>query len=265
MYRSGIPTDTICSFKPMHEQHASFSSRGEKIMKSNLFLFARLAIVIMIAGGIIVFLTTSVKNNGITTETVVETQMTDVQATKEELKEGFFAEDGYVRQYEDGDVFWEWQIEDLSEDAKIIVMNSSMQYICVQEGHKVWLINGRDNAQLIAENGEAFSYPFFEGDADGYIEVEDGVLYFQRLYPFDKEGRTDQDELVDGVEEIIGHRGFVRDGKYWLLGGDALDWEVADAPVFELGDNPIIRRDLERLRDNDITIGDFNKKYAIDP
>lgn len=232
--------------------------------KSNLV--ARLAIVIMIAlGGIIVFLTTSVKNNGITTETVVETQMTDVQATKEELKEGFFAEDGYVRQYEDGDVFWEWQIEDLSEDAKIIVMNSCMQYICVQEGHKVWLINGRDNAQLIAENGEAFSYPFFEGDADGYIEVEDGVLYFQRLYPFDKEGRTDQVELVDGVEEIIGHRGFVRDGKYWFLGGDALDWEVADAPVFELGDNPIIRRDLERLRDNDMTIGDFNKKYAIDP
>lgn len=233
--------------------------------KSNLV--ARLAIVIMIAlGGIIVFLTTSVKNNGINaTETVVETQMTDVQATKEELKEGFFAEDGYVRQYEDGDIFWEWQIEDLSEDAKIIVMNSCMQYICVQEGHKVWLINGRDNAQLIAENGEAFSYPFFEGDADGYIEVEDGVLYFQRLYPFDKEGRTDQVELVDGVEEIIGHRGFIRDGKYWLLGGDALDWEVADAPVFELGDNPIIRRDLERLRDNDITIGDFNKKYAIDP
>ena len=161
--------------------------------KSNLV--ARLAIVIMIAlGGIIVFLTTLlVKNNGINaTETVVETQMTDVQATKEELKEGFFAEDGYVRQYEDGDVFWEWQIEDLSEDAKIIVMNSSMQYICVQEGHKVWLINGRDNAQLIAENGEAFSYPFFEGDADGYIEAEDGVLYFQRLYPFDKEGQPDQ-------------------------------------------------------------------------
>lgn len=234
--------------------------------KSNLV--ARLAIVIMIAlGGIIVFLTTLlVKNNGINaTETVVETQMTDVQATKEELKEGFFAEDGYVRQYEDGDVFWEWQIEDLSEDAKIIVMNSSMQYICVQEGHKVWLINGRDNAQLIAENGEAFSYPFFEGDADGYIEVEDGVLYFQRLYPFDKEGQPDQVELVDGVEEIIGHRGFVRDGKYWFLGGDALDWEVADAPVFELGDSPIIRRDLERLRDNDMTIGDFNKKYAIDP
>ena len=233
--------------------------------KSNLV--ARLAIVIMIAlGGIIVFLTTLlVKNNGINATTVVETQMTDVQATKEELKEGFFAEDGYVRQYEDGDVFWEWQIEDLSEDAKIIVMNSSMQYICVQEGHKVWLINGRDNAQLIAENGEAFSYPFFEGDADGYIEVEDGVLYFQRLYPFDKEGQPDQVELVDGVEEIIGHRGFVRDGKYWFLGGDALDWEVADAPVFELGDNPIIRRDLERLRDNDITIGDFNKKYAIDP
>lgn len=234
--------------------------------KSNLV--ARLAIVIMIAlGGIIVFLTTLlVKNNGINaTETVVETQMTDVQATKEELKEGFFAEDGYVRQYEDGDVFWEWQIEDLSEDAKIIVMNSSMQYICVQEGHKVWLINGRDNAQLIAENGEAFSYPFFEGDADGYIEVEDGVLYFQRLYPFDKEGQPDQVELVDGVEEIIGHRGFVRDGKYWFLGGDALDWEVADVPVFELGDNPIIRRDLERLRDNDMTIGDFNKKYAIDP
>ena len=232
--------------------------------KSNLV--ARLAIVIMIAlGGIIVF-PTLVKNNGINaTETVVETQMTDVQATKEELKEGFFAEDGYVRQYEDGDVFWEWQIEDLSEDAKIIIMNSSMQYICVQEGHKVWLINGRDNAQLIAENGEAFSYPFFEGDADGYIEVEDGVLYFQRLYPFDKEGRPDQVELVDGVEEIIGHRGFVRDGKYWFLGGDALDWEVADAPVFELGDNPIIRRDLERLRDNDMTIGDFNKKYAIDP
>ena len=240
-----------------------FLREVKKIMKSNLFLFARLAIVIMIAGGIIVFLTTTVKNNGI--NTVVETQMTDVQATKEELKEGFFAEDGYVRQYEDGDVFWEWQIEDLSEDAKIIVMNSSMQYICVQEGHKVWLINGRDNAQLIAENGEAFSYPFFEGDADGYIEVEDGVLYFQRLYPFDKEGRTDQVELVDGVEEIIGHRGFVRDGKYWFLGGDALDWEVADAPVFELGDNPIIRRDLERLRDNDITIGDFNKKYAIGP
>lgn len=234
-------------------------------MKSNLFLFARLAIVIMIAGGIIVFLTTSVKNNGINAETVVETQMTDVQATKEELKEGFFAEDGYVRRYEDGDVFWEWQIEDLSEDAKIIVMNSSMQYICVQEGHKVWLINGRDNAQLIAENGEAFSYPFFEGDADGYIEVEDGVLYFQRLYPFDKEGQPDQVELVDGVEEIIGHRGFVRDGKYWFLGGDALDWEVADVPVFELGDNPIIRRDLERLRDNDMAIGDFNKKYAIDP
>ena len=234
--------------------------------KSNLV--ARLAIVIMIAlGGIIVFLTTLlVKNNGINaTETVVETQMTDVQATKEELKEGFFAEDGYVRQYEDGDVFWEWQIEDLSEDAKIIVMNSSMQYICVQEGHKVWLINGRDNAQLIAENGEAFSYPFFEGDADGYIEVEDGVLYFQRLYPFDKEGQPDQVELVDGVEEIIGHRGFVRDGKYWFLGGDALDWEVADVPVFELGDNSIIRRDLERLRDNDMTIGDFNKKYAIDP
>ena len=234
--------------------------------KSNLV--ARLAIVIMIAlGGIIVFLTTLlVKNNGINaTETVVETQMTDVQATKEELKEGFFAEDGYVRQYEDGDVFWEWQIEDLSEDAKIIVMNSSMQYICVQEGHKVWLINGRDNAQLIAENGEAFSYPFFEGDADGYIEVKDGVLYFQRLYPFDKEGQPDQVELVDGVEEIIGHRGFVRDGKYWFLGGDALDWEVADAPVFELGDNPIIRRDLERLRDNDMAIGDFNKKYAIDP
>ena len=234
--------------------------------KSNLV--ARLAIVIMIAlGGIIVFLTTLlVKNNGINaTETVVETQMTDVQATKEELKEGFFAEDGYVRQYEDGDVFWEWQIEDLSEDAKIIVMNSSMQYICVQEGHKVWLINGRDNAQLIAENGEAFSYPFFEGDADGYIEVEDGVLYFQRLYPFDKEGQPDQVELVDGVEEIIGHCGFVRDGKYWFLGGDALDWEVADVPVFELGDNPIIRRDLERLRDNDMTIGDFNKKYAIDP
>ena len=231
--------------------------------KSNLVLITRLVIVIMIAGGIIVFLTTL---NGINaTETVVETQMTDVQATKEELKEGFFAEDGYVRQYEDGDVFWEWQIEDLSEDAKIIVMNSSMQYICVQEGHKVWLINGRDNAQLIAENGEAFSYPFFEGDADGYIEVEDGVLYFQRLYPFDKEGRPDQVELVDGVEEIIGHRGFVRDGKYWFLGGDALDWEVADAPVFELGDNPIIRRDLERLRDNDMTIGDFNKKYAIDP
>lgn len=231
--------------------------------KSNLVLITRLAIVIMIAGGIIVFLTTL---NGINaTETVVETQMTDVQATKEELKEGFFAEDGYVRQYEDGDVFWEWQIEDLSEDAKIIVMNSSMQYICVQEGHKVWLINGRDNAQLIAENGEAFSYPFFEGDADGYIEVEDGVLYFQRLYPFDKEGQPDQVELVDGVEEIIGHRGFVRDGKYWFLGGDALDWEVADAPVFELGDNPIIRRDLERLRDNDMTIGDFNKKYAIDP
>ena len=230
--------------------------------KSNLV--ARLAIVIMIAlGGIIVFLTT-VKNNGINA-TEVETQMTDVQATKEELKEGFFAEDGYVRQYEDGDVFWEWQIEDLSEDAKIIVMNSSMQYICVQEGHKVWLINGRDNAQLIAENGEAFSYPFFEGDADGYIEVENGVLYFQRLYPFDKEGQPDQVELVDGVEEIIGHRGFVRDGKYWFLGGDALDWEVADAPVFELGDNPIIRRDLERLRDNDMTIGDFNKKYAIDP
>ena len=230
--------------------------------KSNLVLM----IVIMIAGGIIVFLTTSVKNNGINaTETVVEAQMTDVQATKEELKEGFFAEDGYVRQYEDGDVFWEWQIEDLSEDAKIIVMNSSMQYICVQEGHKVWLINGRDNAQLIAENGEAFSYPFFEGDADGYIEVEDGVLYFQRLYPFDKEGQPDQVELVDGVEEIIGHRGFVRDGKYWFLGGDALDWEVADAPVFELGDNPIIRRDLERLRDNDMTIGDFNKKYAINP
>ncbi len=230
--------------------------------KSNLV--ARLAIVIMIAlGGIIVFLTTLlVKNNG---KTVVETQMTDVQATKEELKEGFFAEDGYVRQYEDGDVFWEWQIEDLSEDAKIIVMNSSMQYICVQEGHKVWLINGRDNAQLIAENGEAFSYPFFEGDADGYIEVEDGVLYFRRLYPFDKEGQPDQVELVDGVEEIIGHRGFVRDGKYWFLGGDALDWEVADAPVFELGDNPIIRRDLERLRDNDMTIGDFNKKYAIGP
>lgn len=229
--------------------------------KSNLV--ARLAIVIMIAlGGIIVFLTT-VKNNGI--NTVVETQMTDVQATKEELKEGFFAEDGYARQYEDGDVFWEWQIEDLSEDAKIIVMNSSMQYICVQEGHKVWLINGRDNAQLIAENGEAFSYPFFEGDADGYIEVEDGVLYFQRLYPFDKEGQPDQVELVDGVEEIIGHRGFVRDGKYWFLGGDALDWEVADAPVFELGDSPIIRRDLERLRDNDMTIGDFNKKYAINP
>ena len=234
--------------------------------KSNLV--ARLAIVIMIAlGGIIVFLTTLlVKNNGINaTETVVETQMTDVQATKEELKEGFFAEDGYVRQYEDGDVFWEWQIEDLSEDAKIIVMNSSMQYICVQEGHKVWLINGRDNAQLIAENGEAFSYPFFEGDADGYIKVEDGVLYFQRLYPFDKEGQPDQVELVDGVEEIIGHRGFVRDGKYWFLGGDALDWEVADVPVFELGDNPIIRRDLERLCDNDMTIGDFNKKYAIDP
>ena len=234
--------------------------------KSNLV--ARLAIVIMIAlGGIIVFLTTLlVKNNGINaTETVVETQMTDVQATKEELKEGFFAEDGYVRQYEDGDVFWEWQIEDLSEDAKIIVMNSSMQYICVQEGHKVWLINGRDNAQLIAENGEAFSYPFFEGDADGYIEAEEGVLYFQRLYPFDKEGQPDQVELVDGVEEIIGHRGFVRDGKYWFLGGDALDWEVADVPVFELGDNPIIRRDLERLRDNDMTIGDFNKKYAIDP
>ena len=234
--------------------------------KSNLV--ARLAIVIMIAlGGIIVFLTTLlVKNNGINaTETVVETQMTDVQSTKEELKEGFFSEDGYVRQYEDGDVFWEWQIEDLSEDAKIIVMNSSMQYICVQEGHKVWLINGRDNAQLIAENGEAFSYPFFEGDADGYIKVEDGVLYFQRLYPFDKEGQPDQVELVDGVEEIIGHRGFVRDGKYWFLGGDALDWEVADVPVFELGDNPIIRRDLERLRDNDMTIGDFNKKYAIDP
>ena len=231
--------------------------------KSNLVLITRLAIVIMIAGGIIVFLTTL---NGINaTETVVETQMTDVQATKEELKEGFFAEDGYVRQYEDGDVFWEWQIEDLSEDAKIIVMNSSMQYICVQEGHKVWLINGRDNAQLIAENGEAFSYPFFEGDADGYIEVEDGVLYFQRLYPFDKEGQPDQVELVDGVEEIIGHRGFVRDGKYWFLGGDALDWEVADGPVFELGDNPIIRRDLERLRDNDMAIGDFNKKYAIDP
>ena len=233
--------------------------------KSNLV--ARFAIVIMIAlGGIIVFLTTSVKNNGINaTETVVETQTTDVQSTIEELKEGFFAEDGYVRQYEDGDVFWEWQIEDLSEDAKIIVMNSSMQYICVQEGHKVWLINGRDNAQLIAENGEAFSYPFFEGDADGYIKVEDGVLYFQRLYPFDKEGQPDQVELVDGVEEIIGHRGFVRDGKYWFLGGDALDWEVADVPVFELGDNPIIRRDLERLCDNDMTIGDFNKKYAIDP
>lgn len=230
--------------------------------KSNLVLITRLAIVIMIAGGIIVFLTTL---NGINaTETVVETQMTDVQATKEELKEGFFAEDGYVRQYEDGDVFWEWQIEDLSEDSKIIVMNSSMQYICVQEGHKVWLINGRDNAQLIAENGEAFSYPFFEGDADGYIEVEDGVLYFQRLYPFDKEGQPDQVELVDGVEEIIGHRGFVRDGKYWFLGGDALDWEVANAPVFELGDNPIIRRDLERLRDNNMAIGDFNKKYAID-
>ena len=229
--------------------------------KSNLVLITRLAIVIMIAGGIIVFLTTL---NGINA-TETETQMTDVQATKEELKEGFFAEDGYVRQYEDGDVFWEWQIEDLSEDAKIIVMNSSMQYICVQEGHKVWLINGRDNAQLIAENGEAFSYPFFEGDADGYIEVEDGVLYFQRLYPFDKEGQPDQVELVDGVEEIIGHRGFVRDGKYWFLGGDALDWEVADAPVFELGDNPIIRRDLERLRDNDMTIGDFNKKYAIGP
>ena len=231
--------------------------------KSNLD--SRLAIVIMIAfAGIIVFLTTA-KNNSLNATTVVETQMTDVQATKEELKEGFFAEDGYVRQYEDGDVFWEWQIEDLSEDAKIIVMNSSMQYICVQEGHKVWLINGRDNAQLIAENGEAFSYPFFEGDADGYIEVEDGVLYFQRLYPFDKEGQPDQVELVDGVEEIIGHRGFVRDGKYWFLGGDALDWEVADAPVFELGDNPIIRRDLERLRDNDMTIGDFNKKYAINP
>ena len=231
--------------------------------KSNLD--SRLAIVIMIAfAGIIVFLTTA-KNNSLNATTVVETQMTDVQATKEELKEGFFAEDGYVRQYEDGDVFWEWQIEDLSEDAKIIVMNSSMQYICVQEGHKVWLINGRDNAQLIAENGEAFSYPFFEGDADGYIEVEDGVLYFQRLYPFDKEGQPDQVELVDGVEEIIGHRGFVRDGKYWFLGGDALDWEVADAPVFELGDNPIIRRDLERLRDNDMAIGDFNKKYAINP
>ena len=241
----------------MHEQHASFSSEVKNNEKKQL----RDRNHDSIRGN-----NCFPDNIGINaTETVVETQMTDVQATKEELKEGFFAEDGYVRQYEDGDVFWEWQIEDLSEDAKIIVMNSSMQYICVQEGHKVWLINGRDNAQLIAENGEAFSYPFFEGDADGYIEVEDGVLYFQRLYPFDKEGQPDQVELVDGVEEIIGHRGFVRDGKYWFLGGDALDWEVADAPVFELGDNPIIRRDLERLRDNDMTIGDFNKKYAIDP
>ena len=114
-------------------------------MRKNLVL---VAIVIMIAfAGIIVFLTTSAKNNDINaTETVAETQMTDVQAKeKPQIKEGFFAEDGYVRQYEDGDVFWEWQIEDLSEDAKIIVMNSSMQYICVQEGHKVWLINGRDN------------------------------------------------------------------------------------------------------------------------
>ena len=53
------------------------------------------AIVIMIAfAGIIVFLTTF----GINATAVVETQMTDVQATKEELKEGLFAEDGYDRQ-----------------------------------------------------------------------------------------------------------------------------------------------------------------------
>jgi hypothetical protein len=218
-------------------------------------------------GGLIASLIPSVKNSDInTTETVVETQMTDVQTTEEKpkAKEGFFAEDGYVRQYEDGDIFWEWQIEGLSEDAKIVVMNGHMQYVCVQEGHKVWLIDGRDNAQLIAENGEVFSYPFYESGADGYIKVEDGVLYFQRLYPFNKDGQFNQVELADGVEEIIGHRGFVKDGKYWFLGGDALDWEVANVPVFELGDNPIIRRDLERLRDNDMTIGDFNEKYAID-
>ena len=237
--------------------------------KRNLDLVGRFVIVILIVlvGGLIASLIASVKNSNInTTETVVETQMTDVQTTEEkpEAKEGFFAEDGYVRQYEDGDIFWEWQIEGLSEDAKIVVMNGHMQYVCVQEGHKVWLIDGRDNAQLIAENGEVFSYPFYESGADGYIKVEDGVLYFQRLYPFNKDGQFNQVELADGVEEIIGHRGFVRDGKYWFLGGDALDWEVADVPVFELGDNPIIRRDLERLRDDDMTIGDFNEKYAID-
>ena len=237
--------------------------------KSNLDLVERFAIVIMIVfvGGMIVSLTTSVKNNGIdTTETVVETQMTDAQTTEEkpEAKEGFFAEDGYVRQYEDGDIFWEWQIEGLSEDAKIVIMNGHMQYICVQEGHKVWLIDGRDDAQLIAENGEVFSYPFHESGADGYIKVEDGALYFQRLYPFNADGQFKQVELVDGVEEIIGHRGFVKDGEYWYLGGYAQDWEEDAAPTTKLGSNPIIRRDLERLRDFDMTELDFSKKYEID-
>ena len=238
--------------------------------RTNLNLAERMIIVIIIVfiGAMIVSLTTGCSNEDIeptATETTTETQTTEIPTVEgPKAKEGFFAEDDYVRQYEDGDVYWEWQIEGLSEDAKIIVMNGHMQYICVQEGHEVWLIDGRDDAQLIAENGEAFSYPFHESGADGYIKVEDGVLYFQRLYPFNKDGQFNQVELADGVEEIIGHRGFVKDGKYWYLGGNAQGWEEGAVPTTELGSNPIIRRDLERLRDYDMSEQDFNKKYGID-
>lgn len=238
-------------------------------MRRSLTLAERYAIIVLIVfvGRLIVSLLPKNETvNAKTAESSVEIYAVEETETTNELKHGYHAEDGFIRQYKDDDVYWEWQIDDITNDAKIMAMNELMDYFAVQDGSNVWLVNGREDIQLFSSNGWLIQYPFYDGSAYGCLFVEDSNLMFRRLYPF-----SDYDDTVilqeGGVESVVAPGVFLMNGEYYAftIDRDTLgDGVVYHEPNFvRLGRNRIIERDINRLNAGEMNRSEFYEKHGI--
>lgn len=180
------------------------------------------------------------------------------------LPDGFMIDCDYVLFVRDHDIYWEWEIADLSVDAEVITLNRSMMFAVVQDGDRIWLINGRENAQLLTNEGLVTKFFAYDSIFFGYLHIDDGALYYDRLYPFSME-ETEPVLLAEGVEKIVSSRIFVRDGHYWMLTTDAIDWEEdgVGTEAVDIGEasHRIITRDIDRLNKGEMSIDDFETKY----
>lgn len=164
----------------------------------------------------------------------------------------------------ENDMYWEWQIEGLSDEAEVYSLDASEMHAVIIDGGKLYLIHGRSEPKLLTESGVCFHY-LYEGFMRnefrvGCLCIEEGSLYFVRISPAPAEGKAIKPVLLaEGVQEVVTKNIFIKDGRYWLLPDRSDDGYVEPVEIGE--SSSFLERDVERLRDYKMTLEDFEKKY----
>ena len=149
-------------------------------------------------------------------QTEVEAETVTAAEVSTEERYTFSIEDGYIKYYRDGDVYWQYKAEGVSPEAKIVVANDLQPTLLFQDGKSIWYCNDRETvAEKMTDNGYPCSYLIRNGDGgkyDGFVYLDEDRMYFQSIYPRPIDGFAEPTFVASGVAEIISEDFFINSG-----------------------------------------------------